>query len=357
MKFSDFFPIPSYLKIPAVGFDISDQSLKYIEFCRKKKATRLLSFGRKDIPPGIIESGQIKKQNEFTDFLKTFRQDVKNDYVIIALPEEKTFIGTIRLPLMKEGEIKESLGLQLEEHIPLQAEETIFDYELKGKDVAKEGSLEVFFTAAPIEAVRSYRDALVGAGFVPLIFETEPHALVRALIPSEEKSTQMILDFGKTRTSFIIATGQKVELSWTIKVAGEAINLAISKTLSVGPEQGTRLKNEVGLLKGREDGRIFSAVLPVVSAIKDEAAKHLTYWRTYADQYNKPNREIEKIILCGGDSNLKGLVEYLSNALGLPVASGNPWLNVASFEDYIPEIEFREALMYATAIGLALRAV
>ena len=32
-----------------------------------------------------------------------------------------------------------------------------------------------------------------------------------------------------------------------------------------------------------------------------------------------------------------------------------PLTNVASFEDYVPEIERRDSLAYATVIGLALR--
>ena len=356
MKFFDFFPIPSYLKIPAVGFDVSDRSLKYVELRRLKKHIHPVAFGRKTIPPGLIEAGLIKKQDEFTGFLKSFRKELKNGYLIVALPEEKAFIGTIQLPLMKEEEVRGALELQLEEYVPFQAKEAVFDYEAI-ECLAGEKHFDISFTAAPLAVVQSYRDALVNAGFAPLVFETEPHALVRAFIRPEEKSAKMILDFGKTRTSFIIASGRKVEHSSTIKVAGETLDLALSKAFSISPEQGDRMKNEQGLIRTKESEKIFSVLLPIISAIKDEALRHLSYWKTHIDSHNQKNAEIEKIILCGGDSNLKGLPEYLSNELHLSVELGNPWINITSFEDYIPEIEFREALTYATALGLALRAV
>jgi len=62
-------------------------------------------------------------------------------------------------------------------------------------------------------------------------------------------------------------------------------------------------------------------------------------------------------LLCGGDANLIGFPEYLSYELKLPVEIGNPWINILSFEKRIPEIELRESLSYAIALGLALRAL
>ena len=354
MNFFDFFPPPSYLKMPAIGLDISDRSLKYVGLRRFGKNIRLAAFGRKDIPPGMIEAGQIKKQNEFAEFLKYFRKEIKNNRLIAALPEEKTFIGTIQLPPMKEEEIRGALELQLEEHIPLQIKEAIFDYEV-ALEAEPQSRLDISFAAVDGGLAKSYRDVLTSAGFTPFVFETEPHALTRALIRPEEKRAQMVIDFGKTRTSFFISDGVRIKISSTIKVAGETLDLAISKVFSVSPEEGRRLKNEKGLLKTKENEKFFSAILPVVSAIKGEAGRHLSYWKSHAPGGEGTNKEIENIILCGGDSNLKGLSEYLAAELGAVVQLGNPWINVASFEDYVPEIELRESQIYATAIGLALR--
>jgi type IV pilus assembly protein PilM len=349
MRIFDFFPAPGYLQLPAVGFDISDQSLKYVKLRRHKKNIRLVSFGKKSFPPGIIDSGQIKNKDEFVKFLKDFRKEIKNDYLIVALPEEKVFIGAIQLPLMKEEEIRGALELQLEEHIPLQAKETIFDYEIiQNSSPDSKNHFNISFTAAPVTIVESYRDALNEAGFTPLAFETEPHALIRALIRPDEKNSQMILDFGKTRTSFVITRGRRIKLTSTIKIAGESLDLALSKSLSVSLEEGSRLKKEKGL---------SSHLLPVISAIKDEACRHIDYCKGRINGADEFSKKIEKIVLCGGDANLKGFPEYLSRELHLEVELGNPWINITDFKYYIPEIEFEDSLMYATAIGLALRTI
>ncbi len=360
MKLADLFPAPNYLRMPAIGFDIADKSLKYVELKRSRNNIRLGAFDNKPIPAGIIDSGQIKQKEEFINFLKNFRKDIKNKYLIVSLPEEKTFIGNIQLPLMEEKEIRGSLELQLEEHIPLPVKEVIFDYEIWDKNCGSNGDknhLDISFTAAPSELVNLYRDVLRSAGFTPLVFETEPHALIRALIQPEAKNSQMIIDFGKTRATFIIACGREIGLTSTIKVAGETLDISLSRAFSITPEQGEKLKKEQGLLGSEKDGKATSALLSVVSVIKNEAARHLDYWKAHATDRSETIKEVEKIILCGGDANLIGLPEYLSHELKIPAELGNPWLNIASLEEYIPEIEQNQSLAYATALGLALRSI
>ncbi len=354
MKISDIFPVPSYLRMPALGLDISDKSLKYTELFYEQKIMKVAGFGTKIIPKGLIESGQIKQKDEFTSFLKNLRKELKNDYVIVSLPEEKAFVGTVKMPLMDKKEIRTALEMQLEEHIPLQAKEVIFDYDILGESLA-EKCFNIAFVAVPLTLIECYLDVLKGAGFSPLVFETESHALARALIGEKDNDVYMIIDFGKTRTSFVISRGQKVELTSTIEVAGEALDLALVKALSISPEEAERLKKEHGLFKGKENEKIFATLLATVSLIRNEAERHIAYWRTHSAIRSGSSEDIEKIILCGGDSNLKGFPDYISSELKIPAGLGNPWINIVSFEDYIPKIEFRESLMYATTLGLALR--
>ncbi len=360
MKFSNFIPAPDYLRMPAVGLDISDRSLKYLSLGRARKKIFIEAFGNRPISPGIIESGQIKQTEEFVKFLKNCRKEFKSKFLIVSIPEEKTFIGNIQLPFMEEKNIRGSLEMQLEEYIPLPAKEAIFDYEILETVSDQKGQKKYFnisFAAAPSKIIMSYRDVLEEAGFVPLIFETEPHALTRALVRPEEKNTQMLIDFGRIRATFIIACGRKIYLASTIKVSGETLDMAVSRALSVSLEEGERIKKEKGLLEADKSGKVFPALLSVASVIKSEAKKHIDYWQSHADGSGPENKEIEKIILTGGDANLKGLVEYLSRELGVPAELGNPWVNIFSFEEHVPEIEHRESLMYAVAIGLALRSV
>ena len=58
------------------------------------------------------------------------------------------------------------------------------------------------------------------------------------------------------------------------------------------------------------------------------------------------------MVISGGTAQMPGIADYFQKEVGLPLKVANPWKNLElkkSFSDP------KEAPMYATAIGLALR--
>ena len=351
--FLDYFPPPGYLAMPAVGIDISDRSIKYSQLKREAGFYKLAKFGSRIVPEGYLSSGEIKNKKKLIDFLKYIRKELETEFIGVALPEEKSFLSRMKFPLMDREELRLAIESKLEEHIPLSLDNTVFDFEVLGGK--KPGEVEVNVVAFPKDIVADYLEAFVGAGFSPVFFELETAAIARASVSKKEEDMPvLIVDFGKTRTTFIISERDSVFFSATINVAGEELNRALSKGLGVDEFEAERIKKESGLTREKSNQQIFDILLPTISIIKDEMYKHIAYWNSrLREELGKT--EISKIYLCGGDANLFGLPEYLSYELGLEVSLANPWVNIASFEEYIPEIELRESLMYITSLGLALR--
>ena len=58
-----------------LGLDLSDLSLKIVQLKKDKKGIALTGFMRKDIPVGVIQGGEIKKEEELTVILKQVFQE------------------------------------------------------------------------------------------------------------------------------------------------------------------------------------------------------------------------------------------------------------------------------------------
>lgn len=354
--FLDILPPPDYLRMPILCLDLSDKSLKYMELRRKNGALSVGRFGIYALEEGMIEGGEIKQKEKLISFLKPIKEKLKTEIVIASLPEEKVFLSRIKFPLMDEYRIKEALSLQLDEYVPLSAAEAIFDYDIINKPAEnkEQTHLHLNLAAFPKSFVESYRDVFFGAGFVPAAFEMEAQAFARAVVPEEEIGSIMIVDFGRSRTTFAIVSNSKVQFATTIALAGEEIEKTFITQLKIGRPQVEAAKRDIGLIKRKGNEALFESLKPIVSVIKDEAAKQAAYWES-RNEVGEKNEKISKIILCGGESTLAGLPEFLSYELKIKAELGNPWINVASFENYIPEIEARDSLAYSTVIGLALR--
>src|SRR3989344_4548014 len=361
-------PPPSYLDFKAMGLDVSDRSIKYAEFADTKDGIRLKKIGKKDLNPGIIEAGEIKKPDELSAILSSIFRPFALNYVIAALPEERAYISAMSLPEAEKEQIKEAVEIELPEKIPLPAGGTIFDFEFMPRASESVGGAKItedqvphrdaVVYAFPKSVVQDYLKAYLSAGIKPVAFIMETAALSRALVSENDAGRPiMIVDFGKTRTTFVIVSGGLGRFRLTLNVARESLDRAIAKSSGLSLKEAEKIKKEKGMLNTPENGKVYDAVLPVVAAVADEIERHILFWNTHAEHVHQSEPEISKVILSGGDSNLIGFKEYLGFQLGLPVELGNAWINVAPFEEYIPEVKFNESLEYSAAIGLALTAL
>lgn len=350
-KFYQFFPPPRFLQMPAVGLDISDVSMRFAELLETRKGLVIGRFAERAIPRGIIESGEVKKPGELRTILNDLKKEYYLEYVSVSLPEERAYLFDLHLPKMKRSEIRSAIELSLEEYIPLKAAETLFDYEIEQET---DNAIQVSVSATPRALVDGYLEAFSGTGITPVLFEIEAQSIARSVVPGGDKNTYMVVDFGKTRTGLTIAANGFVQFTSTIPVGGRALTEAVAKNLSISFDDAEKVKREKGVSGFAENEELSLSLMSTISILRDAVNKHCAYWQSHDDS-GKKRAPIQKIYLCGGDSNLAGFVSYLAAGLPAPVELAQVMVNVNSLDQYVPEINFSDSLRYATAIGLALR--
>ncbi|MEK7610241.1 MAG: pilus assembly protein PilM [Patescibacteria group bacterium] len=353
-KFLRLFPPPHYLAPAAVGLDISDRSVKFVRLNYGPAGLRLIDYGDEAVPAGAVEAGEIKQPEVLAKVLLALSRRARFRQVAVSLPEEEAYLVRLALPLMDEADVRGSLELQLEEHIPLAVADTVFDYEI----VSRGAKLEVAVTALPKRIVAAYAGVVAAGGLVAEAMEIEAQAVVRAVVAQTSAAGDlvMVVDFGKTRTSFFVTRGRQVLWTSTVNnIGGEDITHALEKTLGTDYNTAERYKVERGFLPSAANRETFFAIVPLVSVLRDEINKQLSYWLTHQSATATSTNKIGRVILCGGQATLPGLVDYLNLSLGLPVALGNVWTNLFSLDEYIPSINLNQSLRYATSLGLALR--
>ena len=348
---SRLFPTPEYLEMPSFGLDISDESAKFVQFLTTKKGITLGHYGERKIAKGIIESGKIVDIKGMEDVLEKKKKEEGIKSVRVSLPEEQVYM--FRLSLAKDGlkDIREGIELALEEHIPIKAEEAIFDYEII-KETEKELELQV--AAIPGNIIESYLSIFKNSSIIVHSFELEAQAIARSVVKRGDKDTYMIVDFGEKRTGIFIISRGTVMFASTLDFGGLMLTNMIEKSFNISFEEAEKMKQEYGLQRNLENKETFAVLLNGVSILRDEISKHFLYWQTHTDEDGNKNPPIKKIILCGGDANLVGLTDYFSVSMKNKVEIANVWSNIALGSKEVPAIDFKQSLSFATAIGLAL---
>ena len=353
--FFRFFPPPRFLEMSAAGLDISGKSVKFIEFRKTSGGLRISKYGRESIPAGAVSGGEIKNKEAVVSVLKKIKEKYGLHFVRLSLPEEKAYIYHTTVPREAADNIKEAASFTLEENVPVSPSEIIFDSEVIEEN--DHNHIDITVSAFPKGGVENYVSVCEEAGLSPLSMEIEAEAVARAILPEGDKGTYLVLDFGATRSSLFVASRGSVHFTATLEIGGDGLTKTIEKYSGLPYEEAEKLKRRGGLVKTKDNGDLFQALMGTVSALKDEINRYYVYWHTHTSKSGDRVDRIEKIIICGGEANLPGLAEYLSSSLKVRVDTANVWTNVFSVEDSVPEIPFEESLGYATAAGLALRRV
>lgn len=348
------FPLPKFLEMPSVGMDVSEVSLRYVELIPKGKGFVLGKYGERSIPEGTIANGDIKDPETFRNVLLKVKKDAGLNFVRASLSEAHAYFADMEIARVQKKELRDSIELQLEEHVPLPVSDVFFDYNII-EDVKNSSFMRVGVAVVPKEPVTKYIETFSSAGLTLLSLEVDADALVRAIIPPESTETIMIIEMGRVKTGVYIVTGKAVRFTSELDMGTKTVAAQIEKELGMDSEKAKML-----LAECYGDGQVAEEIVPALyafySAVKEDIEKHLAYWNMRQKRENggKSGEIIERVLLAGSQSSLVGLNEYLSSGLRQRIERANPWTNISRFREYIPEISSNDSLRFATAIGLAL---
>jgi len=347
------FPAPKFLRMPFVGITISDHSIKVMEFLNKENHYALGRYDDIPIERDIVVSGKVVKENALTDILSLIKERYKIDLIKATMPEEIAYLFKIELPAAAMENLYSAIEFKMEEYVPISASEAIFDYEII-KNINNFGKVEVNVSAISEEFVERYLSIFHNAGMIPISLEIEAQAMKRAIVPKNDKGIYMLIDIGRTRTGLAIVSEGTLRYTSTLTIGGDAFVEATQKHLSLSFAEADKIKQEIGFIEVSEYKGLYEALVITGSALEEEIKKRISYWNEHTDSGGRQRSPIQKIILCGGNASMPGFREYLSFRIKMPVELANVWANAFSFDDYIPDIDFKHSLGYASVIGLAL---
>lgn len=352
------------LKEEAFGLDINDLSLKIAKLEKSGKAFVLASFNEAKIAPDIMEGGVVKDEDALVKVIKSALSSVKGKklktkYIVASLPEEKSFLQVIQMPKMDEEELKLAVPLEAENYIPLPISEVYLDFQVISPIKDYLNHMEVLIVAIPKKIVDSYISCFKKAGLVPIILELESQSVARALVKKEVNSSPLILiDFGENNTDFIVFSGKSIRFTCSIPISSGLLTKALSESLKISLNEAEKLKIEYGL-SGKKNHdkaqKVSQIITPILEDLAGQIKKYINFYRDHSSyEYLLPDGKLEKILICGGGADLKGLPEFMSEKLGTSVEPGDLLTNLSQKKSKIIK---KNMAVYTTAIGLALKAV
>lgn len=273
---------------------------------------------------------------------------IKSKKVVTSLPEDEVVSRLIRLPPLKDSEIRDALKFEAETFVPYPLDQVSIDYEIVERDEA--GRVSVFAIAARNDLIKQYIKLFKSMGLELMALES-PAVAIRRVVVSSVSATAGILmvDMGEKYSDIVSINQGNVFFTRAMSVGGESLTRAISINLGLDMASAEEYKKAYGLKEMQLEGKIKNAIQPVFASMGEEIRRALASFR---EEQGKP---ADLLLLSGGGANMPGLAEELTKLLGIEVQVIQPFIKMDTSKIVLPVDLNSEGCRFSLAAGLAMR--
>ncbi len=335
-----------------LGLDIGSHTVKLIELAHDGAQVTLISAGSIPTPAKALTSTLPADYQAIAGTIKQLMRDTgaKTQEIAIALPESQVFTRVIEVPQLSARELSSAISWEAEQYVPLPLDQVNMDFTVlrESKDTGT-GKMDVLLVASPKALLERYLSILELADLTAIVAETEIIAASRALIrATPDVKTVLIVSLGAQTTDMAILRGGTLAFTRSISSGGEALSRALMQGLDFNPAQAEEFKRTYGLEQDKLEGKIVSAIKPIMDTILGEMKRAVAFY-----QEKHKDERVETIILSGGTAKLPGMVVYIASSMGIETQLANPWVGIARDPRF--RILDSEGVTFSVAVGLALR--
>jgi type IV pilus assembly protein PilM len=274
---------------------------------------------------------------------------IKAKSVVVGLPSSKTFTTVIELPVMPEAELKSTLKYQIDQYIPMAANEAKVDWALLGTSLHDPKQQEVLLASTSNSYAEERLEFIESLGLDVIASEPDPLAMVRSLLPAGVPDARLIIDVGELSTDLAITFGDTPRLVRTIPMGVKSLIKAAVQNLNVQEDQARQFILKFGLAPDRLEGQVYRALESTLENFATELIKSVKFFQT-----RYPNTPVGGILLSGYAAIVPLFGDYVTAKTSVPSTVANPWQKVRVSQADQQQL-MTVASEFATVIGLAQR--
>ena len=352
-----------------LGLDIGSSSIKMVQLSRKNGHAVLETYGELSLGPysgkSAGEATNLSPEKiieAVNDLLKEKEVNITTRDCGIAIPFGSSLMAVVEMPVMSQNELAQAIPIEARKYIPVPISEVALDWYIIPKDknpetdqnpsVSADGKplqpkVEVLIVALHNDTITRYKDIVTKTGLLASFFEIEIFSTMRSVL-DQEITPVLIVDMGATSTKLYIIERGILRSSHMVDRGSQNITDELSKALGISVTDAEVLKREKGLTGVTEGIDIKEIVTFSLNYIFSEASHFVL---AYQKKYNK---NVSKVVLVGGGSALKGVVDVAKLSFQTEVVGGDPFSKVVA-PAFLEKVLRDTGPEFAVAVGVALR--
>ena len=350
-----------------LGIDIGSSSIKVVQLTEKNGHAVLETYGELSLGPyadknigQAVNLSNDKIVEAILDILKEKEVNITTHVCGLAIPFSSSLITVMELPALPKEQLDQMVPLEARRYIPVPISEVTLDWyviprnedkseqpetDMMGNPVAKRA--EVILVALHNDTLIKYKDIVNRSLLEASFFEIEIFSTMRAVLDQEIEPV-LIIDLGATTTKLYVVERGVLTSSHIVTRGSQNITDELSRSLSIPIDEAEMVKREKGLSVINDDPRVKNVITLTLNYIFSEANK------VVMSHHKRYNKNINKVVLVGGGSALKGIIPVAKSNFQIEVLVGDPFAKVVA-PAFLEKVLRDTGAQFAVAIGVALR--
>ncbi|MGZ8579549.1 MAG: type IV pilus assembly protein PilM, partial [Actinomycetota bacterium] len=269
-----------------IGVDIGSTAVRVAEVAPGDVPV-VLRAAQTPLAPGAVENGEIRQPEVVAEALRELwgKGGVKGRQVYLGVGNQRVVVREVALPWLPEKELRGSLGFQVQEFIPMAADEAVLDFDPLGEtDQGGRRMLRILLVAAHKPMISTLIEAVTGAKLQPAGIDLTPFAVVRAVGASDEgldlehTGDEAIVDVGAHVTAICVHDRGVTRFVRILPSGGRDITLAISRGLGVDDDAAEQLKRGQEVEGGPSMEDVRRIAMTRAGSFADEVRSSLEFY-------------------------------------------------------------------------------
>lgn len=337
-----------------IGLDISATAVRAAVLSPAPSGEQtmgLQALGEAELPPGTVVDGVVTDPGALTKALVALwkRADLDCRHVIIGVANPQVVVRAMTMPRLPREQQAKALPFLAREIIALPLDQALLDFQQLGPAEGDADAVSGLLIAAPRGPVLVAVKAVESAGLRIVRVDLASFAVLRSAAVSGVP-TEAVIDIGAQLTTIVIHHRGVPRVVRTVGRGGDHLTERLVERTGSSTTQAEILKRQVGLVESDSEVSIIlrNSLRPLLGDIRGS----LQYYGAAND-----TAPIEGVSLTGGGSELPGLLEMVSEDLGLPCAVAAPLQHVRDLRrSTTSDDERRFGAASAVSVGLAMGA-
>jgi type IV pilus assembly protein PilM len=298
------------------------------------------------LPVGSVANGLILDPDSVTAALKSLwtQNKLSCKRVVLGVTNPQVVVRELRMPRLPPDQLRRALPFQARDVIALPLDQALLDFAPLGPADPIGNTVSGLLTAVPKDPVLTAVRAVEKAGLKVARVDLSSLGLLRS-IGSAGQAVEALVDIGADLTTIVVHRDGIPRVVRVVARGGKELTDQIADQADITTVDAEVAKRTIGAV-----GDTSVAVL-----LRDSLRPLVSEIRSSVHFFSANNgAQVERIWLTGGSAFLPGLVELISDQVGIPVAIATPLRHVQQIEQSKHPLTADHAS--AVSVGLAMGA-